>query len=151
MDLRANDSLLTELETTCKDTGVNFGEVKTALAGLFGGDKIIGYYINRGANPHALDMVLDIFALSPQCLYDYEIHADYSAWHVVFLDKLIQLSETEVSENKDYFALQVRTSGIGNGLTLHEKITARDEVRAFCLEVKNAGIKRRPEKMAEVE
>ncbi len=144
MSLRSYDSLLVELEDACRSAGIVFEEARTALSGLFGDDKTIGYYINRGANPHAQDLILDIFALSPQCLYNYEIHQDYTACHAVFLDTITGLTETKVGEEKDYFALHFRTGGITSGLTLHEKTSARDEVRAFCLEVKNTIIKRRP-------
>lgn len=151
MGLRPYDNLLAELEDACGKTGVVFEEVRTALLGLFGDDKIAGYYINRGANPHSPNMILDIFALSVHCLYNYEIHKDRSACHIVFLDSIIQLAETEVTEEGDYFAVQIRTSTIGGGLTLHEKITAREKVRVFCQEMKNAVINMRPVKKVDIE
>ena len=151
MGLRPYDNLLAELECVCRNTGVVFKEVRTSLSGLFGDDKIVGYYINRGANPHSPDLILDIFALSVHCLYNYETHKDHSACHIVFLDAIIQLAETEITEGEDYFEVQIRTSTIGGGLTLHEKITARDKVRVFCQEMKNAVINRRPVKKVDIE
>ncbi len=128
-----DSEFLKEIEALCEATTTNFAQVASELEGMFGDDVIVSYFLTYGSNPTFPNNLGEVFALSEQCLYDYEIRKDGTLCHMLFLDSISEI--TEGQSKGDFLDFHFRGSG-GIGLVLVEKKNKKDQIREFCMKVK---------------
>ena len=128
-----DSEFLKDIEALCEATAMNFAQVTSELENLFGEDVIVSFIITYGSNPSFPDNLGEIFALSEQCLYDYEIGKNGALCHTLFLDSISEITEGSLEDG--FLDFHFHSSGSA-GLVLIEKKDKKDEIRRFCAEVK---------------
>lgn len=145
------DSLLELVKETCKAKDINFGALKKRLEYLVGSDTVIGYYISAGPFPLREDVLLDVFILSPLCLYNLDVRSERGTGvmilcHRLFLDQ-ISLIEERPEHSKDgelYLNCVIFTAT--HDLMLRERESNQDDLEKFLMQIKDAVIEIRQEK-----
>ena len=135
---------LLELESLgeiCRAKRIKFKEVKKCLENLVGTDTIVDYHTSTGPFPFRKDVLLDIFILSPLCLYNLDIRRNVILCHRLLLDQL-SLIEERPEREKDgeyYIVYHLFTAGT-HELMMREKASNRDDAEKFCSKIKDAVI-----------
>jgi len=133
-------SLLEPVREACSATHVKFEEAKKLLENLVDTDTIIDYYISTGPFPLRQDVLLDIFILSPSCLYNLEIRRPVSLCHRLFLDQLSLIEERpEMEKDGEYYIVYCLFAGT-HDIMIREKASNRDDAEKFCSKIKDAVI-----------
>lgn len=133
-------SLLEPVREACSATQVNFKEAKKLLENLVDTDTIVDYYISTGPFPLRQDVLLDIFILSPLCLYNLDIRRSVSLCHRLFLDQLSLIEErSERKEDGEYYIVYYLFAGT-HDVMIREKASNRDDAEKFCSKIKDAVI-----------
>lgn len=129
------ESLLKALKEVCKTADVQFGEIKELLGNLVGKDTIIDFHICVGPYLVREDVLVDVFVLSPSCLYNVEVRRKEILCHWLILDKLSIIEE--VSEGED-IAYLLRTGT--HDIIMRSKVSERYDAEEFCSKIKDAAI-----------
>jgi hypothetical protein len=133
-------SLLEPVREACSVTHVNFKEVKRLLENTVGTDTIIDYYISTGPFPLRKDVLLDIFILSPLCLYNLDIRRSVHLCHRLFLDQVALIEEnSERGKEGERYIVHYIYAGTRE-LIVREKASNRDSAEKFCSKIKDAVI-----------
>ncbi len=135
-----DSEFLKDIKALCEATAMNFAQVTSELESLFGEDVIVSFFITHSSGPSFPDTLGEIFALSEQCLYDYQIEKDGARCHTLFLDSISGI--TEGRSEDEFLEFHFQGSGVV-GLVLIEKKDKKDEIRRFCAEVKGRILARR--------
>ena len=136
-EVHSLESVLEAVKEACRSSRVGFKEAKKLLENLVGTDTIIDYYLSIGPFPRRQDVRLDIFILSPSCLYNLDIRRSVSLCHRLFLNQLMLIEETpERTKDGEYYVVCCFYTGT-HELMLREKITMRDDVEKFCSKIKD--------------
>lgn len=138
--------MLCDLQKACDTVGLKFVEVKSDLEDFIGADPVIGYYFAPGPSPMMPTLVLDVFVLTDQCLYNHEISRETNqytkACYMLLLNHITELREKPERKNEEEFiALHFDQSG-GSGLVLFDKPIRGEDIRKFCLKTRDAIINR---------
>lgn len=132
--MSVRERLLTEVQTICKDTGLDFEKIRQELSEFVGTDEVIDYYISRGPLPAFPETVFDLMILSEKCLYDCDRRQQGTLFYFLPLNKIVEISE-EFVEN-DFFRLYFKVGEIGGGLTLGGKLSESANMRRFSTAVR---------------
>lgn len=124
-----DSKLLQDVEALSKHTGMDFDQLRVELEGLIGNVVIISHFITYGPNRTSPQTLGEVFAVSEQCLYDYEIQEKGPICHVLFLDSITEISEEQSGD--EFFSVHFRGAG-GAGLLLVDQKDKKDQIREFC-------------------
>lgn len=145
------DSLLELIKKPCKAKGINFGALKTRLEYLVGSETVIGYYLSEGPFPLREDVLLDVFVLSPSCLYNLDVRRWRESermmlCHRLLLDEvsLIEERPEHTADGELYLACNIFTGM--HALVLRERECNQDDAEEFLSRIKDASIAIRQEK-----
>jgi hypothetical protein len=139
------EPLLESIKEVCKSKGIDFGTFKRRLEHLVGSDTVVGYYMSEGPFPVREDVLLDVFVLSPICLYNLDVRIERKSkimilCHRLFLDQ-ISLIEERPEYSKDgesYLACVIFTAM--HDLVLREREPNQDDAEKFLAQIKDAVI-----------
>ena len=134
-EVRSMESVLETVREACTSADVPFKEVKKLLGNLVGTDTIISSYISIGPFPEREDVLLDIFVLSPSCLYNLDIRTTEHLCHRFILAHLSIIEEASGEDNMVYY-LYAGT----HELMITDRTTRRDDIEKFCSEIKEAAV-----------
>jgi len=130
--------LLESVREACSAARVSFKEAKKLLENFVDTDTIIDYYISQGPFPARQDVLLDIFVLSPSCLYNIDMRTSVSLCHRLFLAQMSLIeSKVEVEEDGEYYIVYCFFVGT-HDIILREKVSNRYNAEKFCSKVKDA-------------
>ncbi len=135
-----DSEFIKDIKALCEATGMNLAQVTSELEKMFGEEVIVSFFITYGSSPLFPNNLGEVFALSEQCLYDYEIAKDGARCHTFFLDSISEI--TEESSEVEFLDVHFHSSA-GVGLVLIEKKDKKNEIRRFCTEVKGKILARR--------
>ncbi len=133
-------SLLEAVKEACSATHVSFKNTKKLLENLVNTDTIIDYYISKGPFPTRADVRLDIFILSPLCLYNLDIRRSVSLCHRLFLDQLMLMEERSEREKDGEHYIVCHFFAGTHDLMMRDKVSERDDAEKFCSKIKDAVI-----------
>lgn len=145
------DSLLELVKETCKAKDINFGALKKHLEYLVGSDTVIGYYISEGPFPAREDVLLDVFILSPLCLYNLDVRTGRKEkviilCHRLFLDHVSLIEERpEYSKDGELYLGYIIFAEM-HDLVLRVRESEQDDAEKFFTKIKDAVIAIRQEK-----
>ncbi len=112
----AKERLFSQLQTVCKDAGLDFQKVSAELSEFLGRDEVIDYYIVQGPLPDFADTVLDAFILSEKCLYDYDMRQKGVLLHVQPLNRIVEIAQGFTEG--DFLTIHFKIGDLGGGLVL---------------------------------
>jgi len=129
--------LLEELQALCVDLGIDFTKSSEELLDIIGAEEVIDYYFTRGPYPNFPDTTADIFTLTKENLYDYEIRAKGILSHILPLNQINSIAEGFTQrDEEDFLALYFRYGSL-NSIVLQDRLTNKERVRKFSNTVKN--------------
>lgn len=145
------DSLLELVKQTFKAKGINSAALQKRLEYLVGSDTVIGYYLSEGPFPLRQDVLLDVFILSPLCLYNLDVRKwrDAEAMilcHRLFLEEISLIEERpEPGEDGELYLACIIFTGMHN-LVLRVRQPKQDDAEEFLSKIKDAVMAIRQEK-----
>lgn len=124
--------LSSELQTLCKDAGVDFTKTSQELSEFIGDDEVLEYCILHGPFPTFPDTMFEVAMLGKKCLYDFEMTQRGALRHILPLGQIIEISEEFGEEEaKDSLSVHVRVSALGTGLLFQSKLEYISNIRKF--------------------
>lgn len=126
------EELFSKVQMICKDIGLDFEKIRAELSEFIGNDEVIAWHAAYGPLPSYPDTLFDVMVLGKTCIYDYEVKQRGALHHLLFLSKIITISEKfEKREKKDYLSVSFTVSALGSGLVLQDKLTDIENIRRF--------------------
>jgi len=128
---------LEELQARCVDLGIDFTKNSKELLDIIGAEEVVDYYFTRGPYPDFPDTTADIFTLTKENLYDYEIRSRGSLSYTLPLDQISCIAEGFTQrDGEDFLAVYFRYGAL-TSIVLQDRLSNKKHVREFSNTVKN--------------
>ena len=138
--------LTIELAEHCKAQGLDTSKVTSAIKDMLGADSIVDFSIWSGPVPkHGENLVLDVFILGTNYLYNYERRPSEMA-HALPLWRVDFLTFMPVSGEADLYVLLISHPGKSSPFYLWTRSQGLDRVKRFRQSLLLAMEKSRKEK-----
>ena len=126
-----------ELQTLCKDAGVDFTKTSQELSEFIGDEELVDYFATQGPLPGFPNTIFDIMLLNNKYLYDFEMRQQGALHHILPLRTIIEIIESfEKQEEEDYLSISFRVSALEAGLVIQCKLSDKKDIRRFASAVK---------------
>lgn len=135
MEMDAKERLFQELETLHK--AISFDFQKVELLEFIGSDEVIDYYITQAPLPDFPDTLFDVFALTEDYLYNFEMRQHISLRHVLPLNNIIAISEGFSGKENNFLTISFRVAGLGYCVIMEDEVGSKEYLRRFSGKVKD--------------
>jgi len=110
---------------------IDHDEVIHALSQAIIGD-ILDYNIWTGPGPNNLQLLLDIYAITPKALFGHEVHGDgVTGTAIIFVDAISEINSVKINDDlADYSALITKNNGEASRVFSNED--GIQALRSFC-------------------
>lgn len=130
--MTVREKLFSEVETLCKDTGLDSKMTSQELSELIGEEEVFDYCATRGPLPSYPDTVFDILVLSKKFLHDYEMKQQGLLHHILPLRTILGVTESfEKKDEEEFLSVGFLISSLGAGLTFQGKLSDIKNIRRF--------------------
>ena len=135
------DSFLLDLSTKCREVGIESASVtriETEIIQHVQIDTLTSYYIATGPMPGFTQTKLDVFLLSEEFIYNYEVTTeDDDRWFTLPLTNISFIAESRSPHDNEFWALSIgiKSLPVEQGTAVLQcKIENRDGIRVFANE-----------------
>ncbi len=136
-----SESFLKDLASNCVDANINLRsvpEIRGEIEDFVELDTLAAYYISVPPLPEYPEIELDIFLLTKDFIYNYEVNKSGNSWAVIPLTSVPYFRES-VWTDSNFWSLIISTSGVSDedAVIILDKLEKKSEIHKFTIALRN--------------
>lgn len=131
-----------EIDKACAKLPIKSKELIGEISDSIGSDEVVDYYMTFGPFPDFPETILDLFILTREYLFNFELIKEGSLRHFIPLNEISAISESfSKLEDQDFIAAHIRHSSLYSTIVF-DKLINKENQRKFLTSVTNTLLKR---------